>query len=55
MPQISDKKKLYLSPFPLIASKRGRSPTQARIPKSKLGNERTRRRDESKAKEKSFV
>jgi hypothetical protein len=54
MPETKERKKLYLSPLPLRAKKRGKSPTQPRNPKSNPGNEKTRRRDEEKIKKKSF-
>jgi len=50
MPQIRDRRKLSLSPFPWIAMKRGKSATHARIPKSNFGKHKTRRTDEKRAK-----
>jgi hypothetical protein len=53
-PQMNDKKNPYLRPLLWIAKRRGKSPIQAKKPRSNLGKEITRRRDERKAKEKSI-
>jgi len=51
---MKDRRKLYFRLLPWIAQKRGKSPIQAKKPRSNLGKEITRRRDEKTAKEKSM-
>jgi hypothetical protein len=51
-PQARGKKKPHFRPFPLIAMKRGKSATHARIPRLKFGKHKTRSRDEKRAKKK---
>jgi hypothetical protein len=52
MPQMNDRKKPYVRLFPLMATRRGTSPTHARIEKWVVGNESTRKEDERRARQK---
>lgn len=53
-PQTRDKKKPCFRLLPSIADKRGKNPAHARTPKSKFGNEHTRRKDERTDRKRSL-